>query len=261
MTTTEAIADTEATEDAPKGSALVRSVRAIVSKKKTFELRDITSAVIDTRHDAREGDVAKVGGDTPLPKAILALPAELEDAIPGVTEALGNLELPQTHRKLRAPELRTLLDLYKTVGSFADFYKDARESIKVAVNNHINIKLDESGTVTTETEVDSHGNWAVKTHTGDDLPDAAIRFVRSYRRPSVDIDPDELKRLKDEGKLTTTQYNRITRPVRVVDEHGFNSLVAREPELMDVLQEAIVVTSAPQVPLSVGRNTTEPKKG
>jgi hypothetical protein len=257
MTTTEPAPDVET--DEVTETALVRQVRTLVSKSKSFSAAELLSTVAGIRK-AATGAVVEIGRDTPLPKGRVALSPESKSNLTEVVDFLDGLSLPETHRLLTPRELEALTPKYKLVTALAAQFKDAGESIKVAVNNHLNLKAEREGLVGDETEQDTHGNWAVEVDTADDVPEADLRFNRGYRKPSVDIDPDILLDLKNSGEITTAVYNKVTRPVRSVDEHGFSSAIVRDPALIDVLSKAIVTTSAPQTPLTVGRNTTKTKK-
>jgi hypothetical protein len=224
MTTTQPTTAEPTTDETAEvtETALVRGVRTLVSKSKSFSAAELLSTVAGIRK-TETGVLVDIGRDTPLPKGRVALSPESKDQLSEVVEFLDGLSLPETHRLLTPRELAALTPKYKLVTALAAQFKDAGESIKVAVNNHLNIKAEREGLVGDETEQDTHGNWAVEVDTADDVPDADLRFNRGYRKPSVDIDPDILLDLKNQGKISTAVYNKVTRPVRLVDEHGFSS--------------------------------------
>jgi hypothetical protein len=148
--------------------------------------------------------------------------------------------LPSTVRSLSEGEIVSLLDARATITEVEKVIKDAKESIRTAVLNHLDLAAAADPAVT-EAPIDSKGH--ILRSASLSVPGAKERFSWEVSTGKAKVDDAVLLGLVESGEMSREDFNAVTVPVRVFDEAKFLVEVRKRPGLVDTVFKALTPRS------------------
>jgi hypothetical protein len=188
-------------------------------------------------------DAAGVKPAVTLPKEV-AVTNEHRVALSRLADEVAKVDWPSERRQLTEAEEAQLAELLEIVKTAQGVVDDAKDSLRTALFNHLDVQAEASGAVNSFTPRDGKGFYL--------LPGEGKGFKREFRSGTPSADADKLAELVAEGALDKRDYLAATRATRVVDEGGFLKLVARKPHLLPLLRRAVRYTRSGSVSLKLG---------
>jgi hypothetical protein len=174
----------------------------------------------------------------PVPVTKVPLPAVITQK---QTEALERLRtifgtvVPETSRALTALEVNDLMIERETLDEIEKLAKARKESIRTTVLNHIDV------TVEGDQPVDKEGHVLKATRVP--APSQGRDFSWEISTRGGTLDAAGLAQLEADGKLDHETYLSMTDQVRVLNENKVMLALQKNPELVDVLGDAVSTTT------------------
>lgn len=184
---------------------------------------------------------------TERPEPVLPAPVVVTDdqrkALDALADATAALKWPTKRRALSAAEQTALVEYLVTVKEVDKLVTQAKESLRTALFNDLDVAAEQDGTADASTPRDGKGFYLLDaTRPG---------YAREVRSGTPSADAQELAQLDVEGLIEHEDYLAATKQVRVVSEVGFLRLVARKPHLLPVLRRAVKLSRAASVSLKI----------
>lgn len=184
--------------------------------------------------------------------APMALTEVQRAALTQLPEKFGEVS-PQTARALAPAEREKLLAERDLIDALLTL--DARKkAIRDLFATDLDIEAERTGTAVPEERIeadrvilatrrDEDGHYLLAGEVA--VPGTDRRMVRTVNRGTLTVNVDLLEQQVNAGRITSEQFERLTRTVRVYDESGARSAIIRDPELLLAVREATVETKAP----------------
>jgi hypothetical protein len=176
------------------------------------------------------------GTDVPAPVVV----SEAATAAWGRLLSSLAVPLPSTVRSLSEGEIVSLLDARATITEVEKVIKDAKESIRTAVLNHLDLAAAADPAVT-EAAVDSKGH--ILRSASLSAPGTKERFSWEVSAGKAKVDEAALLAMVETGELSREDFNAVTVPVRVFDEAKFLVEVRKSPWLVGTVFKALTPRS------------------
>lgn len=194
----------------------------------------VRGARLDERADAAPNS-------TPKPAKPLAFSVEEEAALSDITFRMDEMAWPVSRRELTATQQDRLLAFYNTTHLAAKALERAKETIRTAFFNHLDVQAEAAGVAKPdETPRDKNGHYLLPGEIA--VEGQEFRMTREVTDPSVDLNAEDLKALVDLGALPHETFLALTTQVRVVDEDKVMAAVRKDPALLATLSHATRVT-------------------
>jgi hypothetical protein len=239
MTQTAPAPEAVGTELAP-----VAAARRVLAKP-GVTLLDVLQAIAgESLAKAPEVAPAKPKIKELAPKPIV-LPQTLVDAIGRFIDEVKAVqgELPEKRAKLTQRQRGALGKLYRSTKLIQNETKKLIDNtIRVAWFNHFDVMADQTDDFDADAATrDGKGFYLVAAE--EDVPEVGtVKRELSAGTPSLDF--EVIKAAVVAGRLPSAVINGISRPTRVLDEEKAVTWFAKNPQYVDVLSEATVVTGA-----------------
>lgn len=172
-----------------------------------------------------------------------------------LVEAIDALKLPQTRRKLTAPERARVLEATEQFKGAEKIVKSVVDALKAAFFNHLDVLAEESGdAVPGVTPRDKHGFYLLTNVEAGIVPGEPKKLTREFSNGSVAVTLDGLDGLVATGKITAAERKGMTKTIEVVDEEAMIKFMADNPDRIPTIVPAIKQKSAPSVSFQVRSN-------
>lgn len=170
-------------------------------------------------------------------RALSPITDEQRVAIDTLTDKYGKVA-PTERRTLASGELRDLSDERAVLKSVEQLVKDRANDIRNYILNHADILCEQEGLSKTAA-TDKGGHYAAARRIPIDGTD--IDWAVEPREGAATLDVAALKMLADSDEVpefTHDDYIAMTTQTRVFDEDKALAMLAKRPELVDVVQRA-----------------------
>lgn len=187
--------------------------------------------------------------DSSATKPVVTLPKEVavsgdqRAALAELADAISTVAWPTSRRVLADDEQTELAEVLEKVKAAKAVVADAEAQLRVALFNHLDVTAEQFGAVGPDTPRDKSGFYLVAGE--------GKGFKREYRSGTPTADVETLQALVGEGLLDHTDFLKITRPTRVIDESKFLAFVAKRPEKLSVLRRAVKFARSASVSLKL----------
>lgn len=172
-----------------------------------------------------------------------------------LVEDIDALRLPQTRRKLTAPERARVLEATEKFKGAEKLAKSVVDALKAAFFNHLDLLAEESGeAVPGVTPRDKSGFYLLSDTESGVVPGEPKKLTREFSNGSVVVTLDGLDGLVATGKISATERKKMTRTVEIVDEDAVIQFMADNPDRIPSIVPAIKQKSASSVSFQVRSN-------
>jgi len=137
--------------------------------------------------------------------------------------------LPATRRELTTEETKSLVELRDAIGTVESSLASAKESIRTAVLNHLDLVAEAQGVTAA---IDSKGHVLASARLG--VPGGAKDFSWEVSG-RVEVGDADLRQAVADGILTHEDYLSITVPERRFDEPRFLEAARKNPDLIQAV--------------------------
>lgn len=222
--------DQAAAIDAVKAKTL-EAVKRDIEQGRIASLGEIAKALAP----AAVGAVLPEDFEPTLPAAITK---EQRAALERLRDVYGKVVL-EARRDLTPAEVGNLLDERTTLDQIEKMCEGRKEDIKRIVHVAFDVRAEEAQLVTETTLRHETGFYILAGEMP--APEHDMQFCREPRSGSPSLTSEALRALaeKEDSGFTHEDFLACTRQTRVFDEHKAMLLLARKPELVDVIAKAI----------------------
>lgn len=151
--------------------------------------------------------------------------------------------VPDTKRVLDQEELDSLQQERKVLKTIASLVGDRIDNITLTVHNHFDAQLESTKTPEELEKIVRTEKGYYLTDEEAPSPDLGVRFKRSRVMGTPGVSLEKLEEISEDPEVATfsrKEYLACTTPTRVFDENKFMLLLRKNPDLLKILQEALV---------------------
>lgn len=208
-----------------------RAILAKLARNEPVPLNEVLAII------APSDDVAEVSvpSNIPLPAVISV---KQRAALQHLSEVYGTV-VPTSRRKLDAVERKKLLEERLTLDEIEKLSKKRKEAIRTTAQNHFDVLAEEEDRANSKTPRDKDGHYILEAEV--DIPDTELKFRRELRNGSPSVNLRLLEALANDPDVegfTRKEFNAMTTPVRVIDEHKVMMQLKKNPALVRILAQA-----------------------